>query len=141
MKVPRYWQIFRIIEADFLKLGRYVEISSDNFKTYSVELRHLLLLAGSEVDVLCKRLCRTIDPNRTVRQTKTIIHYRDVIRNHCRHFHSTDVGVLPYGITVRPWEAWRVKSSDDSPHWWTAYNDVKHDNERKFHQANLKNCL
>ena len=63
MPAYSYWQYFLAIEADFAATARYVEICQDNFDTYSVEYAKLLLASSSETDVLCKVLCKELDPD------------------------------------------------------------------------------
>jgi len=51
-----------------IRTSRYVEISPDNLKTYSVEYTKIVLSATSEVDVLLKQIysalsCKKMKPN------------------------------------------------------------------------------
>ena len=61
MATYRYWQHFLALEADFAATSRYVEFSQQNFPTFSIEYAKLLLAVGSEIDVLCKIICKNLD--------------------------------------------------------------------------------
>ena len=49
-----YWNYFLALEADLERLSRFVEFTSVNFQTYSLEMARLLLTGASEVDVVAK---------------------------------------------------------------------------------------
>ena len=71
-----YWNYFLALENDLEQIARYIEFAKKNFKTYSIELAHLLLTASSEVDVVIKALCKKINPTA---QTKDIDDYKKII--------------------------------------------------------------
>jgi hypothetical protein len=54
------WYYFLSIEKDFVPTIDFVHLSSVNAKAYSNEYAKLLLLIGSEVDVIAKRLCKKV---------------------------------------------------------------------------------
>jgi hypothetical protein len=128
----RYWQHFLALEADFAATSRYVEISTQNFATYSIEYAKLLLAVGSEIDVLCKVICETID---SAAKRNNIDDYRDCITAHCK-IAAEEVSIGRYGLKFKPWDAW---SRGVNPDWWKDYNGVKHYRHLKFDRANLEN--
>ena len=129
-----YWQYFLTIESDFAATARYVEICTENFKTYSVEYAKLLLAAASEVDVLCKLLCENLDPSAS----------RDNINHYCAciaprtDLHAEKVLIRRYDIELEPWAAW---AGNSNPPWWRSYNNVKHQRDQFYPEANLENCI
>jgi len=133
MGTYRYWQHFLALESDFAATSRYVEFSKGNFGTYSVEYAKLLLAIGSEVDVLCKIICREID---SAAKRKTIDDYRRCLTGHTS-IASEEVLIRRYNLTFTPWDNW---SRDNNPAWWKAYNDVKHERDSHFADASLENC-
>lgn len=54
----------------------FVALSPDNAATYSNEFAKLLLLAGSEIDVVAKQLCQALDPSNAADSTD---HYQRII--------------------------------------------------------------
>ena len=129
-----YWQYFLAIEADFAATARYVEICQDNFKTYSVEYAKLLLASASEIDVLCKLLCKKLDPDA---KRCNINDYRACIAAWTQ-LHTEKVLVRRYNIELKPWGNW---SENSNPKWWSSYTNVKHHRDQYYSEANLENCL
>lgn len=130
-----HWQYFLALEKDFEIATRYVEISPDNFNTYSIELAHLLLASSSEVDVVAKALCEKLDPDG---KFENIADYRRQLNQSYPLFHSFVITLPRYDLERRPWES--IKR-DESPPWWLAYNKVKHQRHNEYKQANLENAI
>jgi hypothetical protein len=133
MRTYRHWQHFLALEADFAKTARYVEFSQENFATFSIEYVKLLLAIGSEVDVLCKILCEKIG---TAAKRDNINDYRACITAHSQ-IAAEEVLVRRYDLTFKPWDSW---AHGQNPIWWRSYNNVKHERDTYFHEANLENC-
>ncbi|MBA3341499.1 MAG: hypothetical protein H0T48_06650 [Gemmatimonadaceae bacterium] len=133
MGTYRYWQHFLALEADFSATSRYVEFAGKNFATFSIEYVKLLLAIGSEVDVLCKIACEHIDG---VAKRGNIDDYRACMTAHTQ-IASEEVLVRRYSLVFKPWDAW---SRGVNPTWWRSYNNVKHQRDSYFHEANLENC-
>ena len=125
-----YWQHFLALEADFAATSRYVEFSKDNFGTYSVEYAKLLLAIGSEVDVLCKIMCRKYGAAH-----RNIDDYRECLTAKTK-IASEVVVVRRYNLTFRPWGEW--SDGSENPAWWKSYNNVKHHRDSHFADANLE---
>lgn len=133
MAIFRYWRHFLALESDFSAISRFVEFSKDNYKTYSIEFVKLLLAVGSEVDVVAKDVCAALDPSGS---HDNINDYRKCIS--VRHPVCNDkVLVRRYELEFQPWREWH---GETNPHWWWAYNKVKHERTAYFKEANLENC-
>ena len=59
--ISKVWGYYIILENDFINTFQYVEPVDDNNLTYSKEYSKLLLSICSEVDILCKELCKLIE--------------------------------------------------------------------------------
>jgi hypothetical protein len=130
-----HWQYFLAIEADLEITTRYVQPSRDNFSTYSIEFARILLSAGSEIDVVAQVLCRKLDPASTADK----IHlYREQIIAKYPLFTTMRVVVPRYGFFLEPWRDWE---RGKTPLWWRSYNEVKHERDAHFSDANLQNAL
>lgn len=57
-----HWNYFLALEHDLEILSRYVEFEERNFDCFSIESARILLAAASETDVVCKMICKSIDP-------------------------------------------------------------------------------
>jgi hypothetical protein len=140
-KTLLHWNYFLALEQDLAHVGRYVEFAESNFKTYSIELAHLLLATCSEVDVVLKGLCKKLQPEARL---KDINDYQLVVNRSLRNLASEHVWVDRQGLDLYPWQHWDKDvnmSPLTNPHWWGSYNDVKHQRSDYFKQANLSNVL
>jgi hypothetical protein len=134
-KIPQHWNYFLALEEDLSRLSRYLELTQDNFKAYSLELARILFAAASEVDVVAKRLCERIEG---AADADSINKYRSAIAPAYPEFATATVSLPKFGLSLTPWEQW---GKDQNPVWWTAYNKVKHHRHTDFEKANLKNAL
>ena len=130
-----HWNYFLAVESDLEILSRYVEFSTDNYKTYSLEMTRIILAAASECDVLAKLLCKKIDSSS---KADSIIKYRTVIKKNVPNLPSFEVEIPRWGMKLTPWSNWNGRKSPD---WWTANNKIKHDRGNHFHESNLHNVL
>lgn len=134
---PLHWRYFLALEEDVVSLSRYIEFTKNNFSTYSTELSSILLGAGSEVDVVAKQVCRTINSKT---KASHIGHYAAQIHAAYPNVGRFELTVPRFGLVLRPWDSWAGKSRK-SPLWWRAYNNVKHSRHTHYQEANLKNAL
>jgi hypothetical protein len=132
-KAQSHWNYFLAVERDLDILSRYVDLDSDNFKCYSLEIGRILLSAAAEVDVVCKQLYQ----NKTG-QSGGIETHRKQITKRFPGLQSFDVEIPQFGLRLTPWENWQ---SSKVPGWWTAHNKVKHQRDSHYAQANLFNAL
>lgn len=130
-----HWNYFLALERDMEAVSRYIEFSERNFSTYSIELAHLLFAASSEVDVICKVLCKIVAPGAPA---ANINHYRAALAGVLPGIPDTEVFVPRYGLSFKPWEQWRAA---ENPNWWRSYNNVKHERDIYFNEATLQNAL
>ena len=130
-----HWSYFLALEADVEKLSRYVEFTNDNFSTYSIEKAHILLAASSEVDVVAKQLCKVLDPDSTA---SNINEYKGLLRRLLPELETSRVTLPRYGLVLSPWSNWQ---ENNNPNWWRSHNNVKHERDQYFSEANLKNVL
>ena len=128
-----HWNYYLILEDDLLRLSRFIEFSKNNFKTYSIELAHLLLASTSEIDVVLKMVCKPFNPK--ARNEKQ---YRSCILKNIPAFTKIKVFMNKHDLTFQPWHSWNKKKT---PTWWTAYNKVKHTRNEYYERASLRNVL
>jgi len=130
-----YWNYFLALESDMQNVARFIEFTNSNFKTFSIELAHLLLASSSEVDVVAQELCKKLDPSKNA---SNINHYRAVITKHLPSFAESEIKIPRYSLTLHPWSDW---IDEQNPDWWTSYNKVKHHRNEHFSEANLQNVI
>ena len=132
-----HWNYFLALESDLENLSRFIEFSENNFRTYSIELAHLLLASASEIDVVAKEICELLAPSE---EAKNINEYRSIITRDLPELSREKVFVPRYGLVLDPWKNWH-KKEPENPSWWQSYNQVKHERNDHFEEANLKNVL
>jgi len=131
-----HWNYFLALEKDLEEISRFVELTSDNNKTYSIEISKLLFSASSEVDVVLKSLCKLIAPNK---RRNNIDDYREVIKELLPDLVEEKVYIPKFGLSFQPLKNWEEKELN--PFWWKSYNNVKHHRNKSYNEANLKNAL
>ena len=52
-----FWSYYLNLEEKFINTTKYVEVTKDNYLTYSIEYTSLLLNICSEIDVIFKEIC------------------------------------------------------------------------------------
>ena len=126
-----YWHQYLMIEEDFLSTRLYLEIEHDNADAYSSYYRRLILEIGSEVDVCCKALCKSIGAS----DAKSIGAYGKAI---CAKNVGFPLVAVEFELgasrhAFNPWDAWATPGISkkggtvyNPPSWWTVYNKLKH---------------
>lgn len=132
---PQHWNFFLTLEDDVARLSRYLELTKDNFSSYSLELARILFAASSEIDVVSKRLCQQANSKS---KAQNITQYKKEILEIYPQLPSCVVEIPRFGLTLKPWQQWK---KDGNPLWWGAYNNVKHHRHTHFAEANLKHTL
>ena len=79
----------------------YVELTEENFSTYSVEYAHQLLAIGSELDTFFKIYCGFNSDER-----KNIIDYTWRIMNVYPEIPSQKIEIINTDIEIIPYAAW-----------------------------------
>ncbi len=131
-----HWDYYVSMTKDIEEISHYVEIHPDNYETFSIAFTRLLLSVGSEVDVVAKMLCKKYNPSS---KADNITGYRKELRKHKPKISTITIGMKRYGLEFVPWQAWG--QGNTNPQWWKNYNNVKHNRNMKYKEANLEMCL
>lgn len=135
-EINQHWNYFLAIEKDLENLSRYIEFSERNLQTYSIEIAHILLSSSSEVDVMLKQYCNLLEPNA---KPKNIKDYKSIILSNGSDIANQKIIINRYGLEYKPFENW-IKS-DENLDWWISNNNVKHNRNIYYHEANLQNAI
>lgn len=130
-----YLASFEILCSDFRRLTEYVEPTDANLKTFSHRLYELLLRACTDFESVCKEeLVATgyarAQADMNINDYKTLEGKLQLEQLH--------VGVLiwrPAPAYLRPFAGWSTASPPLA--WYKAYNNVKHNRNLHFVEANL----
>ena len=71
-RIEPHWNYLLAIERDVERLSRYIEFDKRNFDCFSLEIARVLLASGAEVDVVCKQLCRVLNPTSSAKQHQRV---------------------------------------------------------------------
>ncbi|MCH2057502.1 hypothetical protein FIU82_06790 [Pseudoalteromonas sp. THAF3] len=126
------------IESDLEVCSRYVELSKDNFATYSVEFAKIIMAASAEIDTLSKEMCKLIAPEMKPKDIKGIGKYAEIILKKHPGLAGIEMVIPRYELSLKPWADW---SKTTSPNWWQSNNSIKHDRANNFNKANLENAI
>lgn len=130
------WYYFLSIEKDFMRTLDFAHLNSANFSTFSNEYAKLLLIIGSEVDVVAKLICDQVSSPTNVRN---IDDYRRVITSAFQGMHTIEIDISRFQLRFSPWKSWNPNIAQ-SPIWWKAYNEVKHERDINFSKATQENA-
>ena|SRR5208283_2927614 len=135
-KIESHWNYLLAIERDLDEISRYIEFDEKNFDCFSIEIARVLLTSAAEVDVVCKQICKSINPKS---KADNINRYRGEILPVFPGIPQFQIILPRFGLALTPWDEW--EKLDGVPFWWTAYNKVKHQRDSEYHRATLKNVL
>lgn len=159
-----FWSYYLELERQFIETKRYVEFSSDNDKTYSVEYLKLYQAICSEIDAVGKEITTdvvigfNVDSNTNIKKWGYNLQkvFGD-IKNDEVIFYDT--------YSVKPFKNWEYEEYDKKlPNgkigkdlrivgqkktiiWWRNYNEIKHQRiglvsgKKNFQLANQKNVV
>ena len=132
----KVWAFYLRLEKDFIESLNYVEFAEDNYSTYSIEFERLLLSICSEVDVLCKLLCKEMNPSES---PSKILEYAAILCGYSG-FSASEVR---FERTKKTFIPFKDLTTNDTPSWWKAYNKVKHErtSDDNYKKGNLENVF
>ncbi len=131
----KYWDYFCALESDLKLLSRYVDFSEDNLNTYSIELTRLLLSSCSEIDVILRHICKKLSGNSKADNINK--YYNELIKDLPNIFCESVIIGSNFN-SIKPLEKW---TAERSPNWWKMRNQVEHERNKHYQDANLKNVL
>lgn len=129
----RYWNYYKHIEDQFMETNKYVYFDKDNFNVYSYAYISLLLIIGSEVDVLFKEICGYPDE-----KNKNMGNYKQDVFNKIPDLDKQEVEIAYFGLKILPF---KDLTSPNGMTWWKNYNSVKHNRQTNIKLANLETVL
>jgi len=132
---------YQLIEKDLLHLFEYINPCDDNLKVYSHRTYELLLRTATEFETNCKRILEVNGYN-----CPKYLNMMDYFKIHqASKLGDYKINLLlwhPTPKTFQPFQEWAGEAEGSHPlSWYQAYNAVKHDRNKNFGDASLKNVL
>jgi hypothetical protein len=90
---------------------------------------------------VAKLLCDAVAKGQ---KAENIGDYQKIITAAFNGFHTLEIEIPRYRLKIQPWLTWDPKNIATSPGWRRAYNNVKHERDKKFRdasQTNVKDAL
>lgn len=128
------WQAynnFKSIEADLVTLLRYVELNEDNYRTYSAEIKKLILASCSFIETNYFFLLDEFNIVHKNDKEESIASkiYKMTLEKNCP---LTNLTPSIQNQIFSPWLPTKVKDKNMYKfRWWDAYNTCKHPDHSK----------
>ena len=156
-----YWSYYLELEEQLIETKRYVEFSTSNNKTYSIEYLKLYQAACSEIDVVGKEIAQKVNPQFKVDWKTNIKKWGDELQQKFGNIKDMHV-LFNNEIILQPFKNWEyekyrktnnatdlriVGKKRDVIKWWSSYNTVKHQRiglitgTKNFTLANQENLI
>lgn len=113
---------------------RVVEPSETTLQVHGHEIRNLLILAATEVEMHMAGILVANGNERKGLNTKSYVKLARPLRlqEYSVHFRR-----YPDIAAIKPFSGWNAQAPTQSLGWYDGYNAVKHDRERQFSRASL----
>ena len=121
-----------VLTAELGRICRTIHPSPANFKVYGHDIRNLLILAATEVEMHFRGV---LAANGATKRQPNMSDF--AILSVLMKLESYEVGfpAYPWLDALRPFAGWKPNGS--SLRWWSAYNGVKHNRGTEFERATL----
>jgi hypothetical protein len=134
--ISDFWNYYLLLEDQFIRSSNFVEISLDNYETYSTVFVNLLLSLGSEIDVLFREICGFMPGGR-----ENMSNYISVYLPNHNNIVNEEIIIKYRNLNITPFKNWNIQQPAVSLFWWEKYNSIKHSRTANFKDANLHNVL
>lgn len=134
-----YWAYYLMLENRFINTLTYVELSEDNFNTFSDEYASLIQIMGAELDSFFKIFCGfSLDDNK---DRKNIGDYANYIFENAPFIKKMEIRVSRLHTSIMPFERWDKDCAKQSLTWWEAFDRIKHGRAENRQAASQRNVL
>jgi hypothetical protein len=125
------------LTSKLIEICRTVHPSDDTFHVYGHEIRNLLILACTEVEVHWRGVLEANGQSGRF-NTNTYVTLQRAMR---LGEYGVALPYYPWLSMVRPFSGWDAAKPTESLPWYRAYNEVKHDREKSFASGTLINAI
>ena len=137
-EINNMWRYYLSLEDDISNTSRFVEpIGQED--VFSLEFAKILILSCVEVESVLKKFYYFYNPSRSKKSKLNIKDYKSVLTTKCPTIAKESLSVSRTGKTIIPFQSWDL--DEDSPRWWKAYQDVKHNRFEQYKNASYSNAV
>lgn len=128
---------YELLKKDLKNVFEYIEPTSENLNVFSHRTFELLLRACTEVESLCKQIFYANN-----NFADNIIRFSDLEQAMKLSEYEVKSYAFRYS-TFPPYKSFSISTprNERSPNWYKSYNKVKHDRNKNFSEASLKNVI
>lgn len=130
--LERFWEPYLLSEREFLSVLEYVALRECNLGACSERLIRSLFISCSLFESLVKAIYGLNEGS--------ISQYKAKMIEDSEFVPNLPITVLrgEEGLTISPFSS---LCNGESPKWWRAYTDLKHNRAKHFEEGNLENAL
>ena len=125
---------FNILQKNLEIIFDFIEPTSLNKQSFSLQLRNIILLSSMEVEVHWQNLLRNNGYTKNRMTTKDYVKLCEFINF---NFEFKLASFPEFGL-IKPYKNWNVELPTKSLEWYNAYNKIKHDRSSNLHLATLE---
>jgi len=137
------WNKYVALEKEVEEVIKYIPLSDDHFKVWSMKIGDLLIVLGSDIDSFLKLAIKDeeldgVENINTIRDkySPTILDYKETFAKYYEIFPKY-IFVRPTEKRIQPFNDWSLKKE---PSWWRAIQQIKHNRYENKEMAEL-GCL
>lgn len=120
-----------VLAGELARICRVVNPAEDTLQVYGHDIRNLLVLAATEVEMHCRGVLLA----NGARDRRFRLEDYMVLQNVMKlPEYRVRFPAFPWLDPIQPFTGW---TKAQAPGWWSAYNGVKHNREREFQRATL----
>jgi hypothetical protein len=120
-----------------IEICQTVHPSAETFHVYGHEIRNLLILACTEVEVHWRGVLEANGRSGRFNTNSYVVLQRAMRLGE----YGFALPYYPWLPIIRPFEGWNISKPTESLLWYRAYNEVKHDREKSFASGTLINAV
>ena len=128
---------FKLLEKDLVKLFDYVEPDDCNSEVFSHRIYELFLRSCTEFELNCKNIL--LANNYSFIKPPNIEEYHKI--NKANHLSDYEVSLLIWRNPSKIFQPFKLWSTTHTLNWYKKYNNVKHNRDIYFKDANLGNLI
>ena len=87
-QILHYWNYAELLNEELGNTARFVEPDVSNYQTYSLAYTNIILSACSEVEIVCRLLCQTVDAEKGYTTPEKLIQMKDISKTILRQYRT-----------------------------------------------------
>lgn len=143
--ITNCWNYYLYLEEDFMKLTRYINIHSNNYKTFSDEIHKQLLSVAMEFENINKEINKEL--GNKLNDRCNIVEFGKWLFDSVTDYENIviEIKFSKENLILNPFKKEKFKEKNgkeiEQIPWWRAYNQIKHDRYKNYIDVNFEHLL